>query len=376
MLKGKIVLDGIKEEIKIKKNVIGYGTGLKETRGKITDTESILVLVNKKEDIANLKDEDKIPSEIEGIKTDVIIAEFEPLARANYHRPFQQGDEIGADKVGKAGTLGCILRCRGKDYGITNWHVLWDGNEDDIIGVKVTQPGGGSGQIVNGKNNFIIGTVINYLAPSTGMGDAALFEIDIEKTNPIEPELGYDRKGSLWDANMDNAILSAINNKITIPLIGFPHYHKEFNNLLRDYEDRKLGYAKGFTEPLVGKEVYGSSRTTKHTEGIIISTDITTASNYGPGRFYKFENQVLISKKDKNDSSILSSQGDSGKCWLECETDYITSLLFLGSKNLCIATNMRKVLLNLFSKEQLFGYNLEYKSGWNINPDEYNILNV
>jgi hypothetical protein len=60
-----------KELIKLE-GVMGVGYGFKETKGKSTGEPSIIVFVNKKKSIDKISTKQRIPSEFEGIKTDVV----------------------------------------------------------------------------------------------------------------------------------------------------------------------------------------------------------------------------------------------------------------------------------------------------------------
>lgn len=59
------------KEILAKKNVVGVGIGYKEVGGQKTDQPSLVVMVKKKVPPSELTSEDLIPSEIEGVVTDV-----------------------------------------------------------------------------------------------------------------------------------------------------------------------------------------------------------------------------------------------------------------------------------------------------------------
>lgn len=54
-----------------KANVVGLGVGYKERRGRKTDQLSLVVLVEKKVPLSQLRPEDRIPSRIEGVPVDV-----------------------------------------------------------------------------------------------------------------------------------------------------------------------------------------------------------------------------------------------------------------------------------------------------------------
>jgi hypothetical protein len=59
------------EELMKKANVVGVGVGLKQTEGQFTETLALVVLVEKKLPLEELKEEDLLPKEIEGVPIDV-----------------------------------------------------------------------------------------------------------------------------------------------------------------------------------------------------------------------------------------------------------------------------------------------------------------
>lgn len=67
----KALKEAKKELLKLE-DVMGIGPGLKETKGKITGEPAILVFVKKKKDMSKIQPKQRIPSEFEGFKTDVV----------------------------------------------------------------------------------------------------------------------------------------------------------------------------------------------------------------------------------------------------------------------------------------------------------------
>lgn len=59
------------DELMAKKNVVGIGIGLAMKEGEYTDEVVLVVMVEQKEPIEALAEEDIIPQEIEGIPVDV-----------------------------------------------------------------------------------------------------------------------------------------------------------------------------------------------------------------------------------------------------------------------------------------------------------------
>jgi len=54
-----------------KANVVGVAIGYKEKRGQKTDKPSLVVMVKKKVPLSDLKKQDVVPPEVEGVTTDV-----------------------------------------------------------------------------------------------------------------------------------------------------------------------------------------------------------------------------------------------------------------------------------------------------------------
>jgi hypothetical protein len=52
-------------------NVVGVGVGLRQVNGLQTDKVALVVMVNKKIPVEELKQKDVLPSEIEGVPVDV-----------------------------------------------------------------------------------------------------------------------------------------------------------------------------------------------------------------------------------------------------------------------------------------------------------------
>ncbi len=147
-----------------KKNVESYFEGFKEIKGNSTKEKCIVVGVSKKESFENLSPEDLIPSQISGVKTDVI--EVPPMIIQDFcgsdagsnspseiyvkgcpnhtydnNSPFNcvpGGISIGPKNQVAAGTLGFSIKDNeGNILGITNNHVVgpevyYSKNDSDI----------------------------------------------------------------------------------------------------------------------------------------------------------------------------------------------------------------------------------------------------
>jgi len=91
-------------------NVVGVGLGYKETKGRLTDRMSMVVLVRQKLPEAQLSRAELIPPTILSVETDIIeVGELVALSRVQKHRPAMPGISIGHYRI-TAGTLGAIVK--------------------------------------------------------------------------------------------------------------------------------------------------------------------------------------------------------------------------------------------------------------------------
>jgi hypothetical protein len=147
--------------------VHAVGTGAKIVGGAKTGDPSITVLVVKKKPLSDIAEDEKIPTEIDGFKTDVIEAEvpraFGP-ADANKYRPVPGGAFIHAGGSPEAGTLGCLALTTDavpKVVAITCQHVVAPPQGLKPTDLSITAPtGNASGASVSIGANNTVGTLI------------------------------------------------------------------------------------------------------------------------------------------------------------------------------------------------------------------------
>ena len=115
-----------RKKLELYPNVVMVGRGYKYKNGKKVSDEPVIVCsVKEKISKANLKDKDIIPTEINGLKTDVIeVGEIRAL-RTDRYRPAPGGVSIGHVDI-TAGTLGCLVQGKtsGETFILSNNHVL------------------------------------------------------------------------------------------------------------------------------------------------------------------------------------------------------------------------------------------------------------
>jgi hypothetical protein len=135
---------------KIKKNaesellnitgVNGVGIGYKKVGGQDTDEMSIRVYVNKKKDVP---DNDQIPSEINGVKTDVIEQEGPAVPHLDTRilNPLRGGIDIGRADLNYHGTLGAIVKDNfTKSIALLSCYHVLAVNTTAIKGMPISQP--------------------------------------------------------------------------------------------------------------------------------------------------------------------------------------------------------------------------------------------
>lgn len=266
--------------------VTGVDIGRKITKGKKTDELSIRVFVEKKK--KQVPDAEKIPDEIDGIKTDVIERKFvlhgpatakvedvRPQADTATYDPLVGGISIGpCGAVGGfvfTGTLGCIVRDRdtGQNMMLTNYHVIaekWNAGENITQPSRVDTgscPGGICGQLVR----------------------------------------------SVISENVDGALAS-------------------ISGRGNDCSIHEIGDVKGKGTASENMKVRKRGRTTGLTHGIVESIDATVNVPYDHGNVI-LRNQITI-EADESQSDVIGMSGDSGSVVVD-ESNRVVGLYFAGT---------------------------------------------
>jgi hypothetical protein len=136
--------------------VHAVGVGGKETDGKPTGEIAIRIFVEKKRPLSEISPEERIPAEIEGVRTDVVeqpvptikqgLPGIDPTkenADTGEYRPLKGGVQITRKGGPGDGTLGCLCRVTGdpkKIIALTCHHVVYDKCSDIPDGEEVGQP--------------------------------------------------------------------------------------------------------------------------------------------------------------------------------------------------------------------------------------------
>ncbi len=105
--------------------VHGTSIGIKEVKGKLTDTLAICIHLDKKKPIDEIPEEERIPKAIDGFPTDVLEHPMPEQIEDNAkYRPVEGGIQIQVNS--KYGTIGCMVKDRtdGEICILSNQHVL------------------------------------------------------------------------------------------------------------------------------------------------------------------------------------------------------------------------------------------------------------
>ena len=270
--------------------------GFKYVNGKKTDEIAIRVHVTKKKD--KVPANEKIPAEINGIKTDVIEGTYEAQlvakkqvvnvdaqADTNTYRPLQGGVSIGPNRsVGGfiyAGTLGCFVKdnATGKALMLSNFHVMCIDNTWHV------------GDIMDQPSLIDTGTA----ADAVGTLNRAVLS-----------------------AHVDGAVAN-INAGVS------------YQATIAD-----IGNIAGTGTAALGDAVRKRGRTTGLTYGTVDGINGTANVNYGPAIGTKtLTNQIFIAP-DTSHNAMFSDHGDSGSAIVNA-SNHVVGLLFAGGPSLTIA---------------------------------------
>jgi hypothetical protein len=117
--------------------ILGVGFGVKRSDGKIAAQDCIRVYVRKKMSQRKLTRRQRIPTDIDGVPTDVIA-----VAMVRTHSA--PGDSVG-NRRGVSGTLTCIVKDDSAEYILGSWHVLtntYGQDGDPVYGPSLALDGG------------------------------------------------------------------------------------------------------------------------------------------------------------------------------------------------------------------------------------------
>jgi hypothetical protein len=307
-----------------KANVVGVGTGYKSVRGRSTDELCVVALVRRKIPRAGLDPKELIPTELDGVSTDVQeIGEPRAFqARTDRWRPAPGGVSLGHFQV-TAGTFGAIVRDRtvGDRLILSNNHVLANSNAAQP-GDAILQPGAADGGWEDGDT---IARLERFcpIVFSSGPPTCSLANAYASFGNIIADLVGSKhRVQAYWS---DPQAANRVDAAVARPL----------NDLDVLDEILDIGEVSGTTPAQLGMTVRKSGRTTGFTTGQITVLDTTVDVRYGDSTA-RFEGQIV--------STPMSQPGDSGSLLVAGNSLMATGLLFAGSEQATIFNPIEDVL--------------------------------
>jgi hypothetical protein len=288
-------------------NVVGVGVGEKISEGRHTGVMAVKLLVRSKFPPNQIQTAHMLPSQVDGIPTDVeevgLLRKFaaavvspasiNPRTRI---RPAQPGCSVGfADPSGQfrmAGTFGALAQDSAGLYILSNNHVLADENQLPA-GAPIFQPG-----LLDGGD------------PSTDQIAALSRFIPLQAGAPNDVDCAI--AGVLNPADVSNSIL-------------------------------QIGPPAGTADAQIDMAVQKFGRTTGYAAGQVTSIDTDVTVQYETGTFM-FQGQMIIVGMN---GAPFSDAGDSGSLIVQRGTNLAVGLLFAGSSSHTIANHIGVVLTAL-----------------------------
>ncbi len=323
-------VEALLDPAKPRANVVGFGDGLKWTKGQPTGTPALVVLVTQKLEKDQVSAADLVPAKVSDIDTDVLAVgelfaggdappEAGPQTLARRLRPAEGGYSVGHVRI----TAGTIATCV----------------YDILPGGTVSPPAHGIGippryyilsnnHVLANSNAAALGDPIVQPGPFDGGVDPADRIARLSRFIPITFEPPVPR--ALHNNLVDAAVAAG-----------------EFHDL--DREIYWTGYVRGWRRKAgvtVGTLVKKTGRTTNFTTGRITAINATVDVGYGGGRVARLRDQIVTTN--------ISAGGDSGSLVLTLD-NVAVGLLFAGSSIATIVNQIENVrsLLRVEVAEQI-----------------------
>ncbi len=261
-------------------NVVGVGFGAKATVGAgVYGDLAVRVYVRSKLPKMALSEREMVPSEVNGMPTDVIaVGDIEALAR-----PTPCGVSVGHYAI-TAGTLGCLVALQDAARDVAQ-------DSDPLIL----------------SNNHVLAN-----ANAAALGDAILEPGPLDGGDPADP-------------------IATLTDFEPIDFVGANIMDAAVAKLFRpgDVTPDILGGIGRVAQPPVTAALYQSvrkhGRTTLHTVGVVMDLSADIRVRFGT-RVASFEDQLAVI----GSGGVFSSGGDSGSLVVDAVTRRPVGLLFAG----------------------------------------------
>jgi hypothetical protein len=318
--------------------VHAVGVGAKVIGGEPTGEKAIKVFVEHKRPLAEVPAEERVPAEIEGVKTDVVEMPVPTLLQAvpgqlfgahrvdeHEYRPVRGGTQIARAAGSGVGTLGCTCIVKNDPntvIALTNHHVIYGNCSDKPNHEQVGQPNGETSS--SDCCSDIIGTVLDAQCDSEV--DITLVKLD---------------GGTKWLAEVQEIGRVAATHDITEAEAG-----------THTFQVKKRGRTSGLT---------GGTVQAIGVEGTVLKHDGTVHRTYTNG-ISILPNPDPASPGTPTDFSL---PGDSGSAVLN-EMDMVVGILFGGSPATATSSGSGvafpiKALIDKFAEKVEVGRRLELR---------------
>lgn len=304
----ELLQNGVEELLLKISGVHHVSIGLKETAGHITDSLCIRIYVREKRDTGDLQAHEVLPSEINGIPTDVnIIPGFSACIDEKQYRPLKGGIQITNRIIAKErdgystevahGTLGCfaIRNDDGKRVLLSNCHVLLANSGK--VGDRVYQP-----------------------AP------AVVPDLSSDQL-PLRPTDDKNAVGRIVRAVIDEKVDAAI-----AELNEGANEVSDLNEINGLSENGRPRYnvILGQGIAIAGQIVFKVGEVSGRTEGRIVDINYPTTTFPIEGQERTFKGQIAI--QSVNAAHHFSERGDSGAAIVDID-NRIVGLMFANNGN-------------------------------------------
>lgn len=362
------------DELLSKPDVYAVGLGEKMSKGRRTGKRALICSIKKKKPLAQLAKEEMIPSEIDGIPTDIVEIGDRPRAFPAYQdkqRPVVPGVSTGHYAI-TAGTIGGVVEVDGQNMLLSNNHVFANENSASL-GDPIIQPGDYDGGNINDRigvlYDYVPLTFVHQTEPTPPPSDepptpdpepepdptptpppeedskcfvANIFVKSLNKVAEIfgrETRLKAVRPSKTVAAPQEVVTKQIIRNRVDAALCKLDDGIDVNLNYLSYYDG-----VKGVNELAgVGTLVKKLGRTTGFTNGIITQTNVVVDVQYDGG-IVRFEDQISIEHVELGKS--FSAGGDSGSIIVD-ENDNAVGLLFAGNDVTTFANSIDNVMADM-----------------------------
>jgi len=303
-----------------KQNVVACGVGYKISQGSPTGELSVVVSVSRKMPVAQLTAADLVPTELDGVATDVletgVIRAFQGH-RGRWRPAVPPGVSLGHDQV-TAGTFGCLVKRGAELFILSNNHVLANSNQAHV-GDAILQPGPSDGGATDDK----IAELADYVALDFGDHSPSGCRPTLDKllslARPGSEPAGHATSHPPGENKVDAALARPLSDRLVKADI------------------LEIGTPQNIAEATLGTQIQKSGRTTGHTTGQIHQIDVIVRVAYDT-RTALFVDQLM--------AGPMSQPGDSGSAVLDMDKR-VVGLLFAGSDTTTLINPIQAVLESL-----------------------------